>query len=122
MLGVKHEVLVYELNVLRLGLPAEHHVQEVGRVVQVVPRSHRLLAFPDPGMSGDHRSDLRGQGNALIDGTLGRMVIQSRCGRAIGRDGGTQHIHRVRRLDAFDHTEHGRMDSAGGPESSLELF
>ena len=100
MLGVEHQRQVECVpHRLRRRL-AVHHVEEVGRVVEVFARSNQGKALEDPLVMRDERGHL---GNhplsfAHVRGVVGRLGVDIGIEMRLDAYTGPQHVHEVRLL------------------------
>ena len=105
----------------QLGNIAERHVQEVGRVRQVVPRLDQVLVAAAALVPRDHGRQLREQADGLLQVRLGHVRV--RIGSTERAHRGADDIHRMRgQRHLVDHPFHQRVELTLRPLLSLELI
>ena len=105
-----------EVRVERPGRPgvgsrARQLVEEAFDQVERRVRLDRLIPGTEPGEGRQRRGRERGQGAGLVDRRRPRQVL----GRAPGRDGGPQRVHRLGRCR--EGAQHGHDRAAGSGRS-----
>src|SRR5439155_1155823 len=98
VIGVQDQRDVEGLHGEGAGLPAEHHVEEVGRQVQLGIRRDGDLAAAQTLPGGDQRGHLRGEPDRLTNLGLARLVVVVGIERGERGHAGAKHLHRRRLL------------------------
>ena len=117
MLGMQDQVAVHQLRALRRRLATGDHPQEVRGMRQRHVGQRHGPAIADRLMRRHDHRHLRGEADALVARCLHGIVVGVGLEAGERRDGGAQHVHRVRLLHRLDERE----DLPGQPAGRLQL-